>query len=215
MDHSLFNCKTKTYMTYRINPRIEPPRPPFCWTIRAASYCGIAEGGGILLQITVGGAIRSRQPTMTMTSAPFPPRSRTNCALGIWISHLSAIPYSNRAIGASTALNHKIARKVLGMDEPTWRRVLEGEARTRSTLLHSMHCESMKVLGMDEPTWRRVSEGEARTRTLLHSMHCESMKLFQYFVRLILLFLIITFSPILTSSNGSSILLGQRNSGPR
>lgn len=89
-----------------------------------ASYCGIAEEGGILLQITVGGA--------RFAVGPFPPRPRTNCALGIWISHLfwishlSAIPYSNWTIGASTALNHWIARKVLGMDEPTWRRVSEG-----------------------------------------------------------------------------------------
>lgn len=96
-----------------------------------ASYCGIAEEGGILLQITVGGA--------RFAVGPFPPRPRTNCALGIWISHLfwishlSAIPYSNWTIGASTALNHWIARKVLGMDEPTWRRVSQGEARTRTS----------------------------------------------------------------------------------
>ena len=53
-------------------------------------------------------------------------RPRAIRALNIWSSRLSSIPYSRWTIGASTALDHWIAREVLQMDEQVWQQVLEG-----------------------------------------------------------------------------------------
>ncbi|KAL7534722.1 hypothetical protein ACHAXR_006819 [Thalassiosira sp. AJA248-18] len=53
-------------------------------------------------------------------------RPRAIRALNIWSSRLASIPYSRWTIGASTALDHWIAREVLQMDELTWQQVLEG-----------------------------------------------------------------------------------------
>lgn len=53
-------------------------------------------------------------------------RPRAIRALNIWSSRLASIPYSRWTIGASTALDHWIAREVLQMEENTWQQVLEG-----------------------------------------------------------------------------------------
>jgi hypothetical protein len=53
-------------------------------------------------------------------------RPRAIRALNIWSSRLQSIPYSRWTIGASTALDHWIAREVLQMEESTWQQVLEG-----------------------------------------------------------------------------------------
>ena len=47
-------------------------------------------------------------------------------ALNIWSARLSSTPYARWTIGASTALDHWIAREVLQMSEQAWQRVLEG-----------------------------------------------------------------------------------------
>ena len=53
-------------------------------------------------------------------------RPRAIRALNIWSARLSSIPYSRWTIGASTALDHWIAREVLQMSEQVWQQVLEG-----------------------------------------------------------------------------------------
>lgn len=53
-------------------------------------------------------------------------RPRTIRAMNIWSARLSYVPYAKWTIGASTALDHWIAREVLQMNEQTWQRVLEG-----------------------------------------------------------------------------------------
>ena len=52
-------------------------------------------------------------------------RPRAIRALNIWSARLSSIPYSRWTVGASTALDHWIAREVLQMEEQTWQLVLE------------------------------------------------------------------------------------------
>lgn len=52
-------------------------------------------------------------------------RPRAIRALNIWSARLRSIPYSRWTIGASTALDHWIAREVLQMEELTWQMVLE------------------------------------------------------------------------------------------
>ncbi len=53
-------------------------------------------------------------------------RPRAIRALNIWSARLASIPYSQWTIGASTALDHWIAREVLQMEEQAWQQVLEG-----------------------------------------------------------------------------------------
>lgn len=53
-------------------------------------------------------------------------RPRAIRALNIWSTRLQSIPYSRWTIGASTALDHWIAREVLRMEEMAWQQVLEG-----------------------------------------------------------------------------------------
>ncbi|KAL3778675.1 hypothetical protein ACHAW5_000463 [Stephanodiscus triporus] len=53
-------------------------------------------------------------------------RPRAIRALNIWSARLSSIPYARWTIGASTALDHWIAREVLQMSEQAWQQVLEG-----------------------------------------------------------------------------------------
>lgn len=43
-----------------------------------------------------------------------------------WSARLKAVPYVEWTVGASTALDHWIARKVLGLSEETWLAMLEG-----------------------------------------------------------------------------------------
>lgn len=44
-----------------------------------------------------------------------------------WSERLSAVPYTEWTVGASTAMDHWIARQVLGLSEETWQSVLEGD----------------------------------------------------------------------------------------
>mmetsp|Transcript_28450 Transcript_28450/g.80082 ORF Transcript_28450/g.80082 Transcript_28450/m.80082 type:complete len:667 (+) Transcript_28450:85-2085(+) len=47
-----------------------------------------------------------------------------------WTHRLQAVPYAQWTVGASTALDHWIAKRVLGMSEETWLSLLEGEDRS-------------------------------------------------------------------------------------
>jgi hypothetical protein len=44
-----------------------------------------------------------------------------------WSERLQAVPYTSWTLGAATALDHWMARQVLGWDEGTWLAVLEGD----------------------------------------------------------------------------------------
>jgi hypothetical protein len=45
-----------------------------------------------------------------------------------WTKRLQAIPYRQWTVGASTALDHWIAKRVLGLSEATWLALLEGDS---------------------------------------------------------------------------------------
>ena len=47
--------------------------------------------------------------------------------MALWSQRLKAVPYREWTIGASTALDHWIARTILEMEEDTWQALLEGE----------------------------------------------------------------------------------------
>jgi hypothetical protein len=46
----------------------------------------------------------------------------------IWTKRLQAVPYKQWTVGASTALDHWIAKRVLGLSEETWLALLEGNS---------------------------------------------------------------------------------------
>jgi hypothetical protein len=56
----------------------------------------------------------------------FHSKPRSVRALSLWAARLQSIPYHRWTVGATTALDHWIAREVLGMDENTWTLILEG-----------------------------------------------------------------------------------------
>ena len=45
-----------------------------------------------------------------------------------WTQRLQAVPYRQWTVGASTALDHWIAKRVLGLSEETWLSLLEGDS---------------------------------------------------------------------------------------
>jgi hypothetical protein len=45
-----------------------------------------------------------------------------------WTKRLQAVPYRQWTVGASTALDHWIAKRVLGLSEETWLSLLEGDS---------------------------------------------------------------------------------------
>ena len=45
----------------------------------------------------------------------------------LWSQRLKAVPYREWTIGATTSLDHWIARSILKLDEPTWQQLLEGD----------------------------------------------------------------------------------------
>ncbi|KAL3923412.1 MAG: hypothetical protein SGARI_006225, partial [Bacillariaceae sp.] len=45
-----------------------------------------------------------------------------------WTKRLQAVPYRQWTVGASTALDHWIAKRVLGLSEETWLALLEGDS---------------------------------------------------------------------------------------
>jgi hypothetical protein len=45
-----------------------------------------------------------------------------------WTKRLQAVPYRQWTVGASTALDHWIAKRVLGLSEATWLALLEGDS---------------------------------------------------------------------------------------
>jgi hypothetical protein len=45
-----------------------------------------------------------------------------------WTQRLQAVPYSQWTVGASVALDHWIAKRVLGLSEETWLALLEGDS---------------------------------------------------------------------------------------
>mmetsp|Transcript_11448 Transcript_11448/g.27330 ORF Transcript_11448/g.27330 Transcript_11448/m.27330 type:complete len:745 (+) Transcript_11448:56-2290(+) len=46
----------------------------------------------------------------------------------VWTKRLQAVPYNQWTVGASTALDHWIAKRVLGLSEETWLALLEGNS---------------------------------------------------------------------------------------
>lgn len=70
---------------------------------------------------------RSAPPASTVPSI-LHNKPRTIQALNIWGQRLTAVPYDQWTLGASTALDHWIAVDVLGMSEDSWNRLLEGES---------------------------------------------------------------------------------------
>ena len=60
----------------------------------------------------------------TLSSILGDPRSVE--AMMRWSERLAAVPYVEWTVGASTALDHWIARQVLGLQEETWLALLEG-----------------------------------------------------------------------------------------
>ena len=46
----------------------------------------------------------------------------------LWTKRLQAVPYRQWTVGASTALDHWIAKRVLGLSEETWLALLEGDS---------------------------------------------------------------------------------------
>jgi hypothetical protein len=51
-------------------------------------------------------------------------------AMAMWSQRLKAVPYKEWTIGATTALDHWIARSILNLGEDTWQELLEGENPT-------------------------------------------------------------------------------------
>jgi len=47
--------------------------------------------------------------------------------MAVWSRRLQAVPYREWTIGATTALDHWIARSILQLEEDTWQELLEGE----------------------------------------------------------------------------------------
>lgn len=45
-----------------------------------------------------------------------------------WTKRLQAVPFRQWTVGASTALDHWIAKRVLGLSEETWLALLEGDS---------------------------------------------------------------------------------------
>ena len=67
--------------------------------------------------------------TTTTTSVPSVlfGRPRVVQAISIWSGRLASVPYREWTIGARVALDHWVARSVLGLSEATWQDILEGE----------------------------------------------------------------------------------------
>jgi hypothetical protein len=61
------------------------------------------------------------------SSSIFSSSPRTVEGMMRWSERLQAVPYTEWTVGASTALDHWIARQVLGLSEETWQSALEGD----------------------------------------------------------------------------------------
>jgi hypothetical protein len=62
-----------------------------------------------------------------------------------WSERLMAVPYSQWTVGASTALDHWIARQVLRLSEETWQMLLEGGADDSDPSLLSVGRDIIRV----------------------------------------------------------------------
>jgi hypothetical protein len=75
----------------------------------------------------------SKQTTTTSKSSsvanslPFVVNARTAQGMMGWSERLQTVPYTEWTIGASTALDHWIAKNILDLSEETWQMLLEGE----------------------------------------------------------------------------------------
>lgn len=74
-----------------------------------------------------------------------------------WSERLAAVPYREWTIGASTSLDHWIARQLLGLSEETWQSLLEGDdvsllsqGRDIVAVRESLFPETMLELPQDE-----------------------------------------------------------------
>jgi hypothetical protein len=69
----------------------------------------------------------SSTSTTTANSLPFVVNARTAQGMMGWSERLQTVPYTEWTIGASTALDHWIAKNILDLSEETWQMLLEGE----------------------------------------------------------------------------------------
>jgi hypothetical protein len=70
---------------------------------------------------------KANSTAATTLETIFKDNPRTLEAVMRWSERLQAVPYTEWTIGASTALDHWIARKILDISEETWLTLLEGD----------------------------------------------------------------------------------------
>jgi hypothetical protein len=68
----------------------------------------------------------SSSPPPPSSSAIFAGNPRAAEGMMVWGERLQRVPYPQWTVGASTALDHWIARQVLGLSEESWQLLLEG-----------------------------------------------------------------------------------------
>jgi hypothetical protein len=71
-------------------------------------------------------ASSSSSPPASSSSAIFAGNPRAAEGMMVWGERLQRVPYPQWTVGASTALDHWIARQVLGLSEESWQLLLEG-----------------------------------------------------------------------------------------
>jgi hypothetical protein len=69
----------------------------------------------------------SKQTSNNSNSLPFIVNARTAKGIMGWSERLETVPYKEWTIGASTALDHWIAKNILDLSEETWQSLLEGQ----------------------------------------------------------------------------------------
>jgi hypothetical protein len=85
--------------------------------------------GGVR-SIQTGFVSNKKQPwsSSVANSLPFVVNARTAQGMMGWSERLQTVPYQEWTIGASTALDHWIAKNILDLSEETWQMLLEGES---------------------------------------------------------------------------------------
>jgi len=87
----------------------------------------------VLQDILLGGTSPTLESATTSSENGVHPR--TIEAMIRWSERLQSVPYVQWTVGASTALDHWIARQVLGVSEETWQSLLEGDVGNDPHLL--------------------------------------------------------------------------------
>merc|ERR1712151_1030790 len=78
------------------------------------------------------------EKTIKTLPSIFHNKPRTVQAMHLWGQRLSSVPYTQWTVGAATALDHWVAVDVLGMNEETWNRLLDGELESDVELAESV-----------------------------------------------------------------------------